>query len=441
MGLAVKEYIEPSGQRNAVILESETGIPKFWPTLYCTSQLRTTGKSQNTRVAILRSLIFLYRWAELRKLDLEARISSEKGFTHNEIDSLVTLLRSRIEDLPDPLASNSNVVPLNRSNKPKTDDIWRELEERPKQVAAATFNDRLFYCGAYLAWLANALSDQDPAKSPEAEVSISDIGVACQKRLRSMKSTESNTAFDESRDIQSSDIRKILNLIKPESPTNPWASREVRIKNFAIVVVLLDTGFRSGELGSLKLSDIISSPKKRSRGLKVKRRQGSKDDPRLRQPSAKTAEREVPLSEGAFQALDHYVQSVRNVSPGASKTSYLFLSDSNRSRGRPLSSYNSITDKIRDLTGIDLTPHRLRHTATWRYCVQQKKAGRKWVDFVGQLCEKFGWSSPDSPSVRHYAKRFIREEMFASSIGEQDKLDVEVLAGIEAAKKDRGNGE
>jgi len=441
MDLAVKEYIEPSGQRNAVIVESETGIPKFWPMLYSSSQLRTTGKSQNTRVAILRSVIFLYRWAELRKLNLVARISSGRGFTHNEIDSLVTLLRSRIKDLPAPRASSSNVVSLNRSNKLKTGDIWRELEERPKQITAATFNDRLSYCGAYLAWLANALSDQDLANSHEARDTISDIGVAFQKKLRSMKSTESNTAFNESRDIRSSDVRKILDLIKPESPTNPWVSREVRIKNFAIVVVLLDTGLRAGELGSLKLSDIISSPRKRSRGLKVKRRQGSKDDSRLRQPSAKTAEREVPLSEGAFQALDYYVQSVRNISPGASTTSYLFLSDSNRSRGRPLSSYNSITDQIRDLTGIDLTPHKLRHTATWRYCVQQKKAGRKWDEFVEQLCEKFGWSRSDSRSVNHYAKRFIREEMFANSIREQDQLDVEVLASIEAAEKDRDNGE
>ena len=431
MKFKIKNYREPSGQRNAIIVDSATRMPAFWPMLYVSSKLRAKGLAVTSINSQLGAILCFYQWAEMRDIDIESRISSGEGFSSNEIDTLVTLLRSRISDLPNLLLPSSNVVKIGPT-QPKPFDIWQVLEEQPKQISPSSYNDRLIYVGNYVVWLCNYLSDQDGRSCPEQRDSITKIGTAFQAVLRSMKSVEPNTVFDIEKSLSNSDIRTILEYAKPKSPLNPWDDVNAQIRNFAIICVLLDTGLRSGELLSLKLKDIILA-KKGAKGLKVKRRQGSKDDPRKKQPGTKRDEREVPISEGAFKALDLYVSSVRNTIKKASYTDYLIVSVGNKSRGVPLSSISPITDKIRDLTGIDLTPHKLRHTATWRYCVAQKKQGRLWNEFVEQLCLKFGWSSPKSPSVRHYAKLYLKEEMFESTIREQDQINAEMMAAVAAA--------
>jgi integrase len=433
MRLVIRNYIEPSGQRNATIVNSETGLPEFWPTLYASSQLRARGNAHSTLKSHLLAIIYLYRWASIRNIDLEARIISLKGFSINEVDSLVTLLRSRISELPPSSSSSSNIVKIDSARK-KPLNVWKALEEQPRQITPSTFNDRLDYIGRYIAWLCDYLSDQNERASSEHRESVTETGVWFRKALFNMKSVEPNTTFSKSKTISNADIRIILESISPISPLNPWQGIETRIRNFAIVYALLDTGLRSGELLSLKLKDIIHA-KKDAKGLKVVRRQGAKDDPRINQPSSKRNEREVPLSESAFKALDLYVTSVRNKIPQAAQTDYLFISLSNNQRGMPLSSLGAITDMIRNETGINLTPHKLRHTATWRYCTIQKKQGRKWDEFVEQLILKFGWSSEKSPSVRHYAKQFIKDQMFEAAIREQDELNGEMLTVLKDVKQ------
>jgi integrase len=433
MDFKIRNYREPSGQQNAVIVDAKTGLPVFWPTLYVSSNLRARGLALNTKVTQLNALLILYLWAELRGIDLEARLESGKGLSRNEIDSLVTLLRSRIDDLPKLTSRSSNVVEL--GTVPKPSDIWQALEEQPKQIQAASYNDRLFYIKKYVGWLCDYLSDQDPSASATKREAIVNAGVYIGTVLSGMKSVEPNTTFDSPKSLSNTDIKAVLNLVKPASDLNPWSSRATQIQNFAIVLVLLDTGLRSGELLSLKLQDIIFG-KKKAKGLRVRRRQGDKKDPRKNPPATKRSEREVPLSEAAYKALNLYVTTVRNQIPEAAKTSYLFVSMSNSNLGDPLSALTSLTDRIRDNTGIDLTPHKLRHTATWRYCVEQKKQGKDWSDFVEQLCLKFGWSSSKSPTVRHYARRYLKDEMFEAQIRAQDKLSDDMHAAVAAFEKE-----
>jgi len=434
MNLRIREYIEPSGQRNAVIVDTETGMPEFWPALYVSSKLRTNGLALSTKVSQLNAILCFYQWARMRGIDTESRILSGQGFSRNEIDTLISLLRSRIRDLPEFLSRPSKVIQIDTA-QPKPSDIWQVLEEQPRQIGAPSYNDRLSYVGSYVEWLCDYLSDQDPHASRTKRESIQNSGANFKAILRGMKSVEPNTAFDEPKSISNQDVRTILELVKPLSPSNPWTDRSTQLRNFALILVLLDSGLRSGELLSLKTKDIIYG-KKMAKGLRVKRRQGSKDDPRKRQPSTKRGEREVPLSESAFRALDLYVTEVRNKIPKASHTSYLFVAVGNSNAGQPLGTISSVTNKVREKTGIDLTPHKLRHTAAWRYCVAQRKLGRKWDEFVEQLCLKFGWSSPESPTVRHYAKRYLKEEMFEFAIRQQDQLSADVADALETVQKE-----
>ncbi|MDO9478418.1 MAG: site-specific integrase [Pseudohongiella sp.] len=321
------------------------------------------------------------------------------------------------------------------SARQRASNVWQQLEEKPKQINPSTYNDRLDYAGRYIAWLSDYLSDQNNKTTIIEREAIAAAGNRVVEILSRMKSIEPNTTFDKPKSLSNSDTRAILELASPSNPLNPWQGLKTRIRNFAIICVLLDTGLRSGELLSLKLQDIIFA-KMGAKGLKVRRRQGSKDDPRINQPSSKRDEREVPLSESAFKALNLYVTEVRNIIPESSQTQYLFVSLSNHKVGVPLSSITPITDKIRDTTGINLTPHVLRHTATWRFCTAQKKLGLKWGDFVEQLILKFGWANENSPSVRHYAKQFLKDQMFETAAREQSILMEQMDLALEAIQRE-----
>lgn len=438
MDFKIRVYIEPSGQRNAIIVDSKTGLPEFWPTLYVSSKLRPGGRSLSTKQSQLSAILILYRWAVMRSIDFESRIESGRGFSRNEIDALVTLLRSRISDLDPVFSQSSKVVEI--STHRKSYDIWQALEEQPKQISASSYNDRLVYVGNYLEWLGDYLSDQNPNSSAAKRASIQNSCSHVKTVLWSLKSIEPNTTFDNPKSLVNNEIRTILEIIKPLAPLNPWENKATQIRNFSLLLVLLDTGLRVGELLSLKITDVITG-KKGAKGLKVRRRQGSKDDPRKQQPSTKRNEREVPLTDSTFRALDLYVTEVRSKIPEAARTPYLFVSVSNSNRGKPIGSISSITDLIRDQTGIDLTPHKLRHTATWRYCVEEKKKGREWNEFVEELCLKFGWSGPESPTVRHYAKRYLKEKMFESAIKQQDQMSADVEEAVEQVKKEIISGD
>ncbi|EIM1710730.1 hypothetical protein JFQ88_004639 [Aeromonas dhakensis] len=55
-----------------------------------------------------------------------------------------------------------------------------------------------------------------------------------------------------------------------------------------------------------------------------------------------------------------------------------------------------------------------------------KKKGKEWKDFVELLLLQFGWASEKSPTVRLYARKFIKEELFERQIKQQDEYEQEV---------------
>lgn len=438
MQLKLKSYREPSGQRNCVIVDAETGMPDYWTTLYATCKLRGVGLQVSTIESQLRAILYLHLWAEMRdNLDIVERIKSAKGFSANEIDSLTSLLRSHIRDVSKAATkTSSNVVNIN-SSKLSRSNIWKTLADTSRQITPESYNNRLMYVGNYIKWLADYLSDDNGKASGEARDNITLVGIDFKDSLESMKSVEPSKAFENPKDLTPKEVRRLLEVVNPYSDENPFKDMAVRIRNYAIVAILLDTGLRSGELLSLKMKDVIVG-KKGSRGLKVKRRQNDPTDFRKKQRVAKRGERQIPLSEGAWKALELYRQKVRYATPEAQKSEWIFVSLSNSSKGRLLGSVDSIFNAVKSITGIDVSAHKLRHTATWRYCTIKKQEGKEWPEIVETLIMKFGWVSENSPSVRLYARRYVKDKMFEASIQEQDEI-TDIMTEAASRFEDEGN--
>ena len=68
--------------------------------------------------------------------------------------------------------------------------------------------------------------------------------------------------------------------------------------------------------------------------LRIVQRSGSIND-RKKQRLPKTVQREVPISDTAFKALNHYITEVKAKNQ-MDKKEYIFVSHSNSSQGKPL---------------------------------------------------------------------------------------------------------
>ena len=435
--LTTRLYIEPSGQRNMLLLDSESGVPDYWSTLYVTNSLRARQLRLGTIEKHLKAIQSLFTWTELRSINLITRISNGKAFSINEIDSLASILKLRADELPKLIAAackNTNEIDIKTG---QTRTIWKKFDAIPRQVSPANLNDKIQYIGKYIEWLSNILSDNHGNGVTREQIRA--VGYDFKTYLCTHNALVPKENFGASKSLGNAEIKRILEVVNPLSPENPWEGEATRIRNFAIILVLLDSGLRSGELLNLKITDVIRG-KTKQHGLRILQRSGSLNDPRKKQRLPKTVQREVPITDTTFKALNHYITEIKAKTPNAQKTEYIFVSHSNSSQGKPLNSIHSVTEGIREITSIDLTPHVLRHTATWKYCVRMKKEGKKWGDFVELLLLKFGWASEKSTTVRLYARKFIQEELFERQIEHQDEYSREI-SGILSLLSGGGNNE
>ena len=69
-----------SGERYCMLVDAETGMPPWWPTLYITTQVRNRGHSVATMEQALSSIWMLLRFAEAEEIDLEERVLT-RGFS------------------------------------------------------------------------------------------------------------------------------------------------------------------------------------------------------------------------------------------------------------------------------------------------------------------------------------------------------------------------
>ena len=88
MAYRIVKCVWESGERYRMLVEAETGMPTWWPTLFITTQFRNTGKSVSTMEAALGAIQVLLSLAEGRGIDLEQRFVSRKLLERREVDDL-----------------------------------------------------------------------------------------------------------------------------------------------------------------------------------------------------------------------------------------------------------------------------------------------------------------------------------------------------------------
>ena len=96
---------------------------------------------------------------------------------------------------------------------------------------------------------------------------------------------------------------RLMEVIDPEHPDNPFKDDASATRNRLIVVILAELGIRRGELLGVQVPDIDWS----AQTLTIHRRPDDPHDPRLDRPGAKALTRELAMSGELTELLYDYV--------------------------------------------------------------------------------------------------------------------------------------
>ncbi len=121
----------------------------------------------------------------------------------------------------------------------------------------------------------------------------------------------------------------------------PYDYKFLRYRNHAIYSVFIFAGLRKGELLNLKLADVDIE----NLSIFVRQGKGSKD-------------RVIPMSYTLAQSLKTYVDERKRLN----KTCPEFFSSLNRNVGFTDSGLKNLTKKMKDVSKIKFSAHKLRHT-------------------------------------------------------------------------------
>lgn len=138
--------------------------------------------------------------------------------------------------------------------------------------------------------------------------------------------------------LSSQEVEKLLALPDTETPTG--------LRDKAMLELLYASGLRVSELVNLKFSDINME-------LRF-----------LRFLGKGSKERIVPFNKSAHQAMSEYLEGSRDILLHGKKSDFIFLSNSNSGRGKPLTrgSFYCIIKSYGEQMGVEISPHTLRHS-------------------------------------------------------------------------------
>lgn len=389
---SINTFIMNSGERYCMILDKETGIPLYYPTLYITTQIRNKSNSISTVELVAGSISLFCNFLSERDINIEERIHSGKNMSIHEIDAL--------RDYCEKKARLKNILPYN--------------VRKGSIVNSATKHFRLTNIANYLSWLGQILK--------QGQGNINEFVERIRERRPRLRRRSRQNQSD--RSLDENQINRLLEVVKFGSESNPF-DENLQIRNRLIILVLYSLGIRSGELLNIRISDINFSDS----SLAIRRRADDKSDPRVKQPLVKTLERKLPLSAALVKELHNYITTVRRKFKNARKHEYLFVTHkSGSTQGMPLSSmaYHKVIDGIRSVIPelSNLTGHKLRHT--WNY-----EFSKKLDDMPEPVSEAeqekmrsslMGWT-PGSGTAQIYNKRFIQDKAQKVAIKLQEDIN------------------
>lgn len=400
MQVSVKKF--KSGERYVFLLDDD-GLPDFWVTHFVTQRLRM-DKAATSIEQYLKDIKHLKLWESINQRDLLEEIY--RGNVPNTKD--INDLKAHCTYKAKAFKANpkSNVVDMSKFHLSTTHDM--PTVRKPQYIMRVTrIAEFLHFIGQervkYKPTASKLFDELDQMK----KLLKSGLPKARLKKVSLDKTGISNDVFED-----------FVEVSTPQSKYNPFKNPIIKFRNYLIVRTLYETGLRCSELLALQISDIssdIDDPR-----IFVERRHDSKDDPRLRQPTAKTLGRGVPISSELRELLYTYIKKYRTKTKIAKTHPYIFVSHKAKigsyETGAPIvqRTVNGLFEKIKTVNPerfMHITPHSYRHFFNDQLSAQIDEEKRAVRDEVKRL-EREGY--PEE------AKQYANE----NTITEQRELEI-----------------
>ncbi len=379
-------------------------------------RFRRKGRASNTIHVVCCVLALLYRELAAAQVNLMGRLEQGRFLTLPELERLASAAQFRAEDLASGEDSgNPNVISMARIRLRR-----KGGEKKAKSVEAATQASRLRYMADFLGFVSEYVGAGLPA--PQRRELELESARALKAFREHVPPVSKRAKLGARVGLSEEEQKRLQDVVRPGSPTNPWARDYVQSRNWVIVVLLLATGMRRGELLGLQLGDLHATQPK----LSILRRADAAEDSRRAQPGTKTHDREIELNPSIMRVLWAYINKERQQIKAARAVPQIFVSDD----GKPLS--QSSIDKLflqlrAACPGLPgrLTSHVMRHTWNERFSEQAEALGLSESDEEKARNSQQGWSD-NSKMGANYTRRHTERKGREVSLKLQEKLDAEL---------------
>lgn len=403
---AVRTLILASGERLPVLMDRAIGEPLFEPAVYTVTELRARNQASNTIEAALRAVMVLYIFLDLRHINLERRLQEGKVLELGEVEELVRLCRLPMKQLSSLIVDDvTEVVAPTQLASLEKHRMKLGATENGKNVTSAI--SRVRYIRDYLRWLVeNRLSMHSLDRQSMILLESAGKRTIDAFNARTPSSGRRNTIGGRE-GIGQEAVDKLLAVIDPESPDNPWHGKFAKKRNQLAIHWLYELGIRRGELLGLEIADINF----RENTVAIKRKADCPTDPRRRQPLTKTLDRVLPISERLARMTNDYVIQVRTGKRPGLMHDFLIVA---AGTGAPLSliGLNKVFEVLRtkcpDLPK-ELKPHVLRHTLNDLFSKRMDELKIPEHEEQKLRSQLMGWA-PTSRTASTYTKRHVREK-------------------------------
>lgn len=391
-----------SGERYPMLL-GDDGVPDFWVTHYVTQNLRN-DKASTTIVQYLKSFIHFKKWERMNDRSILDEIYSGKIPNSDEIKKIKEHCNFQSKALLE--KKIGKVTDMSQFHLSKSMD-------KPT-VSKNHFNTRIAHIADFLSFIG-----QERVKHKPTAAKLTDELKKMEKEFKKNKPkrTLKKSSVDKS-GIPDDVFEDFIEVARPGSLYNPFKNMDIQFRNYIILQVFYETGFRCSELLALRIGDIgseIDNPT-----LTIERRHDSKDDPRPREPTAKTLGRTVRISSELRSLLHFYIKNQRAQTETSISHPFIFVSHKSKKgsyeSGKPIvqQTINDIFNFIKKVNPErfwGVTPHLFRHYFNQLVSAQidsQKEIVLKEVERL----ERSG--------IPETAKLYSRENM----ITEQQELEI-----------------
>lgn len=413
-----RRFKAEDGERFSLLMAGEPAIPLFYPTVYEVEQRRSRGLASSTIWNDEEALKHLLVWAHTAKIDLDARFETGELLVDSEIASYARAAKEDHRRLRSRSSGQGRLVAEPSALLKRGREAFRVASPTAEPTVGMSLEDhRIRTAREYLGWLADKTT-------PTAAVSESALKARFDRKdemLRRLKSYEPGHprgSGSPKNGLTEDQQTLLLDVVRPDSPRNPWNNPYVRARNQVLICFFVGLGPRKGETQKQQVAHVDMYMQQ----VSIVRNPDAIDDDRRIEPNVKRVGRILPMEASLSDLLSDFITLWRSNVPRSEKTDYLFLTVD----GKPMSAeaVHKVFRTLREATPElpqNLSAHLLRHTWNDNYSVTMDKNKVDPANETRTRSYLMGWRETSGSAAR-YTNRSTRRRANEHSKATQRRI-------------------